>query len=128
MVSLMATKHICKWFAGCTREAVTTVWHPVLGDVPVCAECDKFASGETLVTTPRIEPTELSVCADCVYVLANGAENEEQEAAADAIAGRYTAGELVPGGDDLGFSWSQCEGCLSTLGGDRFTAYYFPEG
>ena len=33
----------CQWFARCDRFAVTTVQHPVLGDVPCCERCAKFA-------------------------------------------------------------------------------------
>jgi hypothetical protein len=29
----------CRWFLMCTREAVTTLPHPVLGEVPACARC-----------------------------------------------------------------------------------------
>ena len=34
----------CQWFLNCTREAVTTVEHPVLGHVPVCSRCHDFAT------------------------------------------------------------------------------------
>jgi len=30
---------LCEWFALCDRPAVGTVWHPVLGSVPVCGRC-----------------------------------------------------------------------------------------
>jgi hypothetical protein len=33
----------CRWFLGCTREAVTTLEHPLLGSVPVCQRCYDFA-------------------------------------------------------------------------------------
>lgn len=29
----------CQWFALCVNEAVGTVEHPVLGDVPICQRC-----------------------------------------------------------------------------------------
>lgn len=35
---------LCAWFALCTRPAVTTVSHPVLGDVPCCQRCADFAT------------------------------------------------------------------------------------
>jgi hypothetical protein len=34
----------CRWFLNCTRDAVTSVKHPVLGDVPCCKKCAKFAT------------------------------------------------------------------------------------
>lgn len=30
---------LCEWFAYCTRPAVGTVSHPILGEVPCCREC-----------------------------------------------------------------------------------------
>src|SRR4051812_39144668 len=39
----------CEWFALCTREAVGTAPHPVLGDVPVCMPC---ANNMGLVVEP----------------------------------------------------------------------------
>lgn len=33
----------CEWFLTCAREALSTVAHPILGDVPVCDSCLKFA-------------------------------------------------------------------------------------
>jgi len=35
----------CQWFARCTRPAVTSVPHPVLGEVPCCQKCADFARG-----------------------------------------------------------------------------------
>lgn len=32
---------ICEWFARCVRIAAGVVAHPILGDVPTCAECAK---------------------------------------------------------------------------------------
>ena len=29
----------CQWFLKCTRPAVTTLEHPILGAVPICQEC-----------------------------------------------------------------------------------------
>lgn len=34
---------VCAWFRNCTNAAVTTVPHPVLGDVPCCQSCADFA-------------------------------------------------------------------------------------
>jgi hypothetical protein len=30
---------LCQWFALCDHVAVTTMGHPILGDVPICARC-----------------------------------------------------------------------------------------
>lgn len=42
---------ICRWFAGCGREATTTQHHPILGDVPICERCqawyDRMAADPT---------------------------------------------------------------------------------
>lgn len=34
----------CAWFALCGRAAVTTVAHPMLGDVPCCERCVEWAT------------------------------------------------------------------------------------
>lgn len=36
----------CYWFAGCVRPARGLTPHPVLGDLPTCDRCHKFATGE----------------------------------------------------------------------------------
>jgi hypothetical protein len=30
---------VCHWFAKCVNQAVTTMSHPTLGDVPICTRC-----------------------------------------------------------------------------------------
>ncbi len=30
----------CMWWAGCDREATRARWHPILGHVAICSECD----------------------------------------------------------------------------------------
>ena len=36
----------CLWFAKCPNAAVTSVAHPILGDVPTCQTCaDRMADG-----------------------------------------------------------------------------------
>lgn len=35
---------------------------------------------------------------------------------------------LIAGDDDLGFSWSPCDTCGSTLGGDRYLVHVVDDG
>jgi hypothetical protein len=79
------------------------------------------------------ETTALEVCSDCLFWLANG---EVTDSNGDDITAAHVAkmvtvwGEgfdITPGsiGADDGeafFSWRQCDGCGSTLGGDRHSA------
>lgn len=37
----------CEWFIRCTHEAVVTITHHILGDVPVCGSCLKFAQPDS---------------------------------------------------------------------------------
>lgn len=30
---------MCHWFAACPNQAVQTLRHPVLGEVPICQRC-----------------------------------------------------------------------------------------
>jgi hypothetical protein len=76
---------------------------------------------------------DLKVCVDCVQVIANGEINDgtdrgdEVAAAQVAIWGDDAIGLVLTGsiddpGGELGFYWSSCDGCGSTLGGDRHAA------
>lgn len=38
---------LCQWFLKCEREAMGVTPHSVLGSVPTCDLCHKFATGET---------------------------------------------------------------------------------
>lgn len=71
--------------------------------------------------------TELEVCTMCIHLLANGEYDDGTNAVvivADGIRRTWGANvsHLVPGSSDLGFSWSSCDGCGSTLGGNRHEA------
>lgn len=36
----------CRWFLKCKNPVTGTTPHPILGDVPTCDRCHKFATGE----------------------------------------------------------------------------------
>lgn len=72
----------------------------------------------------RLTFATLSVCECCLLMAANG------ECCADAEHGgdgkeplSLATGHVVPGTEALGFSWGTCEGCGSTLAGDRYQAF-----
>jgi len=77
---------------------------------------------------------DLSVCVDCLLFIANCDVSEERPGIADDIAREWPgvadgSVTLVAGGasdtddsDGQGFSWHACDGCGSTLGGDRHVA------
>lgn len=69
----------------------------------------------------HFDVAELSVCVDCIMILANG---EGSSVTVDAMTATWgdDGRHLVPGGEDLGYSTSPCDGCGSGLHGDRFTA------
>ena len=94
----------------------------------------------------KTEPSPIQVCQDCLMVLANG-ENEystpeDEVIHAEGIGKRLEGYEVTLGWTDypngnpgcehggtadcfcdlLGFSWQQCDGCGSKLGGDRYAA------
>lgn len=76
----------------------------------------------------RYETTELNVCEVCIHLLANGEYNDGENTAEQCSEGQLRiwgddVRHLVPGGDGLGFSWSSCDGCGDTDGGDRFRAF-----
>ena len=91
------------------------------------------------------EPCTLEICVDCLMLLANGEVSDgEGNDLTDAHAARMqavwrdteiTLGHLSEPNDDgeydepePWFSWSQCDGCRSNLGGDReyATAWVIP--
>jgi hypothetical protein len=55
----------CQWFAYCTNEATGTTPHPILGDVPTCDRCHRFATDSTeradsALTDARVYLSELA--------------------------------------------------------------------
>lgn len=75
-----------------------------------------------------VDVTDLSVCSDCIQIMANGEINDgtdRGEQCADGMVRVWgdDARHLVPGDEELGFSHSDCEGCGSPLGGDRHRAH-----
>lgn len=98
------------------------------------------------------KPSRLEVCTDCLQILANGSlgGDEEYRTTEEVVAdmariwgnllGQITLGRLQEeneteehyeeylsgwgdGSDgNAGFSWSSCDGCGSSLGGDRYYA------
>jgi hypothetical protein len=77
--------------------------------------------------TAKYDITELSVCTVCIHLLANGEYDDGTDAAEIAAAGMARVWgddvvHLVPGSADLGHCSSSCDGCGSTLAGDRFEA------
>jgi hypothetical protein len=86
----------------------------------------------------RLETVDLSICTDCLLYLANG---EVTESNGDDITAAHAAKMAAVWGDDFDispgslecencptddgsncepwFSYTQCDGCGTTLGGDR---------
>jgi hypothetical protein len=86
-----------------------------------------------------LEPTPIDVCVECVQILANGVDPDEERPetvdAARGLAERWPGEDAVTTpavtlgrmpdddeGDDPWFAWTACDGCGSTLGGDRHPA------
>lgn len=77
---------------------------------------------------------EINVCVDCTLLIANG---ECTDSDGNDIAERVAEAQTAIWGDAAGrivltlddepfFSWSDCGGCGSTLGGDRMKAVVLP--
>lgn len=71
-----------------------------------------------------LTPSEIEICQDCLLILVNG---EGPDDVAKALAHRWPVGTITLGrlGSDEDqfdafFSWQSCDGCGSTLGGDRY--------
>lgn len=89
---------------------------------------------------------DVDICTDCLMMIANGeiedADVARNQQVAEEIARIWDGYHLVPGSLNHGpdnhptdddcpcseswFSWSDCEGCGSTLGGDRHHAVAIP--
>ena len=72
-----------------------------------------------------LTPVEIEICQDCLMLVANG---EGPEDVAEALAERWpdetiTLGRIGREDDsEAFFSWQDCDGCGSKLGGDRYYA------
>ena len=69
---------------------------------------------------------DISVCGDCLQYLANGPDSLEPHRVAEIeVAIQREGSAVVPNCDEDcegDFSWSPCELCRYTLGGDRHKA------
>jgi len=81
---------------------------------------------------PRTEPQgTIWVCTDCMLTHANGEATQSPDCEpwalwADAPAGSVTMGDTGAEWESEGsFSWSDCDGCGSRLGGDRWVFTYW---
>lgn len=80
--------------------------------------------------TTRTERIELDICVDCLSLMANGTTGDYPGAPDDAahaaeIEARWSGTEITLNCDEDcegWFSWSQCDGCGSVLGGERHPA------
>jgi len=85
-----------------------------------------------------LTPIDIELCVDCVYVIANGVDDNAEDVdqltvtaqrLAEAWPGEspattpaVTLGTIDGDDDEPWFSWHRCDGCGSTLGGDRHPA------
>jgi hypothetical protein len=81
----------------------------------------------TIETTGRFDIAHLSVCVDCIQLLANGEINDGEDTA--ERTGRGLARQwgddvahLFAGDAEFGYSTRACEGCGDADHGDRFAA------
>jgi hypothetical protein len=73
----------------------------------------------------RYDITEIDVCVVCIMLTANGEYDDGTDAAERCTEGQARiwgddVRHFTMGGEELGFSWSSCDGCGDTNGGDRF--------
>jgi hypothetical protein len=63
------------------------------------------------------------ICVDCAMAHANGDfENMDEDTEQRVKRGMSHTGPLAVTGETTHFSWSRCDACWSTLGGDRLEA------
>ena len=78
-----------------------------------------------------IETTDLTVCTDCIMVIANGIDDYDADAKAHlllmfTVTSDWT-GMLAPGDQTHDFSNRMCDTCRTTLAGSRFAATLLSE-
>jgi hypothetical protein len=74
-----------------------------------------------------LERIEMEVCVDCLVIDANGPDEVDPEAvarfeAASILNEGWTYANNCPEDCEGWFSWTPCDYCGSTLGGDRHPA------
>lgn len=83
----------------------------------------------------EFQTVDLDVCDNCVYVIANGCESEDDALAADRqliewppdSGWRLVSGDCGEDATYCHFSWQSCDGCGSPLGGTRHLAHAMRE-
>ena len=106
-----------------------------------CSKClEQLAPYDCEETPAPVDYTRADICPDCLYTDANGwNEDHTGRPLPDPAPLSLLAGYLIgPDCDNLedpdtldaayepAFRWSPCEGCGSTLGGDRYTVRIVP--
>lgn len=78
-----------------------------------------------------ITTTDLTVCTDCIMVIANGIDHHDEDQRNHMLAmWDHTAdwkGTLAPGDETNAFSDRECDTCGTTLAGVRFAATLLTE-
>jgi hypothetical protein len=69
-----------------------------------------------------MEFEELSVCNDCIELVANGELPTDTDQETEQVLIDGTIGVMYDG-EELGFSYEPCQCCNRKLGGDRFKAF-----
>lgn len=73
----------------------------------------------------RTERVDIDICVDCLQILANGVETDEQAQVATNMDKIWGSALITLNCDEEcepPFSHQSCEGCGSDLGGDRHKA------